>query len=106
MTNPLASQQPAPIPDDLREMYYNVSHARPGYSPLTWNDEVKPLIERIARLEAALAALRDFMWAKGYADQTAVMRQADAALGTPTTKEFMQKVCSDAYEGTPGKGEK
>jgi hypothetical protein len=113
MTNPLASQQPAPIPDDLEQFYKGDQYAVAEWSesremwvlydvPITLDG----LIDRIARLEAALTALRDFMWSEGYADQTAVMRQADAALGTPTTKEFMQKVCSDAYEGTPGKGEK
>jgi hypothetical protein len=80
VTNPLASQQPAPIPEDLKEEYeYATKHC---YCCLNAPRQ-KRYIERIARLEAALTALRDFMWSEGYADQAAVMRQADASLGTP-----------------------
>jgi hypothetical protein len=79
VTNP-ASQQPAPIPDDLKDDYAKL-HGQ--WQLMTGNGYVAGLIDRIARLEAALRALRTYMWAEGYADQTAVMRQADAALGTP-----------------------
>jgi hypothetical protein len=76
MTNPLASQQPAPIPRicELHDEYMQ------SKEPASFEQF---LAARIARLEAALRALRTYMWAEGYADQTAVMRQADAALGTP-----------------------
>jgi hypothetical protein len=84
MTNPVASQQPAPIPEDLGQLYAAAQKADEIENPDSLL--VVALIERIARLEAALTAMRDFMWSEGYADQTAVMRQADAALGTPGRK--------------------
>jgi hypothetical protein len=86
MTNP-ASQQPAPIPTDLQGLYRVVSaYAESGdYAPIS-PAFAKKLIERIARLEAALRALRTYMWAEGYADQSGALAQTDAALaplGTP-----------------------
>jgi hypothetical protein len=88
MTNSLASQQPAPIPEEDEHSCPNCDgfvHVPEG---LEFSRSAGDICnnckdERIARLEVALTALRDFMWAEGYADQTAVMRQAGAALGTP-----------------------
>jgi hypothetical protein len=39
-----------------------------------------PLLTAALELYQALRALRSFMWAQGYADQTAEMAQADAAI--------------------------
>jgi hypothetical protein len=57
MTNP-ASQQPAPIPEDLKKEHLEALKGLPD--GVNWTDDfVLELIERIARLEAALEVALD-----------------------------------------------
>jgi hypothetical protein len=53
MTNPVASQQPAPIPEDLKADYRDA---------LNWyhGNHTRQLIGRVARLEAALTEVQAY----------------------------------------------
>jgi hypothetical protein len=73
VANPVASQQPAPIPEDL-SLEYSTLKLLPSKA---FARRRIVLIERIARLEAALRAARK-VCAEGHAAHI-----IDAALGTP-----------------------
>jgi hypothetical protein len=88
------------------------THDRASYMLAKHNlelaEELKLAREERDKAFNALMALRDFMWSEGYADQTAVMRQADAALATPLGTPGSIKEAGGWYEywhslGTPGR---
>jgi hypothetical protein len=97
MTNPLASQQPAPIPEDLEQFYKGDQYAVAEWSetremwvlydvPITLDG----LIERIARLEDAI------LWADGQRDDFRERGPKEGAYWW--RKELMVR----AALGTPG----